>query len=133
MWAACAEARRPRKPKSHHQREALSTSNRPCPGITLRCNHSTSHVGLSVGAPQGIEIAPARTPERFSAPKRPRSVTFHENFDFPKIWSMHKALVFIQSSRCGQRRALISSEDQAMTYWSCLILRDFHLKRLCES
>ena len=27
--------------------------------ITLRCNHSTNHVGWSVEAPQGIEIEPA--------------------------------------------------------------------------
>ena len=31
----------------------------PAEDITLRCNHSTSHVKRSVGAPQGIEIAPA--------------------------------------------------------------------------
>ena len=31
----------------------------PADDITLRCNHSTSHVKSYVGAPQGIEIAPA--------------------------------------------------------------------------
>ena len=31
----------------------------PVDDITLRCNHSTNHVEWSVGAPQGIEIAPA--------------------------------------------------------------------------
>ena len=35
--------------------------------------------------PQGIEIAPARTPERFSARKRPGEWTSHENFDFSKF------------------------------------------------
>ena len=31
----------------------------PADDITLRCNHSTSHLKWYVGAPQGIEIAPA--------------------------------------------------------------------------
>ena len=31
----------------------------PVNDITLRCNHSTNHVEWNVGAPQGIEIAPA--------------------------------------------------------------------------
>ena len=31
----------------------------PAEDITLRCDHSTSHLKCNVGAPQGIEIAPA--------------------------------------------------------------------------
>ena len=37
-----------------------SWSNRPADDITLRCNHLTNHVKWSVGAPQGIEIAPTK-------------------------------------------------------------------------
>ena len=32
-----------------------------------------------------MKFAPARTPERFSARKRPGESTFHENFDFSKF------------------------------------------------
>ena len=35
---------RPRTPKTHHRRRAIWFSNRPWLGITLRCNHSTSHL-----------------------------------------------------------------------------------------
>ena len=38
--------RRPRTPKTHHRRGAIRLSNCPSPGITLRCNHSTSHLWI---------------------------------------------------------------------------------------
>ena len=37
-----------------------------------------------------MKFAPARTPERFRARKRPRSSTFHENLDFSKF-RLHEA------------------------------------------
>ena len=46
---------------------------------------------------------------------------------------MHQGCRPIYSARCGPRRALILGEDQATTHWSYLILRDFYLRRLCES
>ena len=49
------------------------------------------------GAPQGSEIAPAKTPERFRARKRPRSSTFHENFNFSKF-RLHGANPMVHSS-----------------------------------
>ena len=46
---------------------------------------------------------------------------------------MHQACRLMSSSRCGPRRALILGEDQAMMVSDDLILRDFHLRRLCAS
>ena len=44
-----------------------------------------------------MKIAPARTPERFRARKRPRSSTFHENLDFSKF-RLHDANPMVHSS-----------------------------------
>ena len=44
------------------------------------CNHSTSHVESSVGAPQGIEIAPASEFHDFRGLSPPPASLFSENF-----------------------------------------------------
>ena len=46
-------------PKRMNSRTPIRGAIAPAEDITLRCNHSSSHVKWSVGAPQGIEIAPA--------------------------------------------------------------------------
>ena len=51
---------------------------------------STSHVLIQTRRRKAMKFAPARTPERFRARKRPRSCTFHENLDFSKFW-LHDA------------------------------------------
>ena len=38
------ESQKPETSKTYHRRKPLSSSNSPCPGITLRCNHSTNHM-----------------------------------------------------------------------------------------
>ena len=53
----------------------------PADDITLRCNHSTSHVEWNVGAPQGIEIAPANEFHEF------RGLDPSAASIFSKIWS----------------------------------------------
>ena len=53
----------------------------PAEDITLRCNHSTSHVERSAGAPQGIEIAPASEFHEF------RGLNLSAASIFSKIWS----------------------------------------------
>jgi len=51
---------------------------------------------------EAMKFAPARTPERFKARKRPGSSTFHENFDFRKF-RLHDAdplfqIIFVVSN-----------------------------------
>ena len=53
----------------------------PADAITLRCNHSTNHMGWSVGAPQGMEIKPANEFHEFKN-LNPSAASI-----FSKIWS----------------------------------------------
>ena len=57
----------------------------PADAITLRCNHSTSHMKSSVAAPQSIEIAPASEIHHVGAPNGSRTSFFGRNLDFRKF------------------------------------------------
>ena len=65
---------------------ATNWRNHPGDGITLRHNRSTSHVKWKLARRKAMKFAPAMTPGRLKARKRPRSCIFHGNFDFPKLW-----------------------------------------------
>ena len=73
-----------------------------------------------------IEIAPANDFHEFRGPKPSPASIFSKIWSFRKFGSMYNSSRLIRNSRCGQRRALISRQDQAMTYWSCLIYSDFN-------
>ena len=60
----------------------------PADDITLRCNHSTSHVKRSVGAPQGIEIAPANEFHDFRGLSPPPASLFRKISWFSKCGLM---------------------------------------------
>ena len=83
-----------------------------------------------MGAPQGIEIAPASDFGRFRGLKPSPASIFSKISTFRHHGCMHQGCPPMSSSRCGPRRALILGEDQAITHWSYLILKDFHLKAL---
>ena len=86
-----------------------------------------------MSAPQGIEIAPASDFCGFKEPIPSPASIFSKILLFRNLGSGNKVAEFIHSSGCRPRRALIFGEDQAITHRSCLILRDVHLRRLCES
>ena len=86
-----------------------------------------------MGAPQGIEIAPASDFARFRGPNPSPASIFSKISTFRHHGCMRQSCLFVHSSRCGPRRALILGEDQARPGRSCLILKDFHLRRLVES
>ena len=50
---------------------------------------------------KAMKFAPARTPERFRARKRPRTSTIHGNFDFSKFRLHDADPVFQSSSGCA--------------------------------
>ena len=57
----------------------------PVDDITLRCNHSTSHVGWNVGAPRSIEIAPANEFHEFKSLNPSAASIFYRKFGHSKI------------------------------------------------
>ena len=66
--------------------------------------------------------------------RTPHQRQYFRNFRlFRHHGCMHQACHLISSSSCGPRRALILGEEQALMASGSLILRDFHLRRLCES
>ena len=71
--------------------------------------------------------------EPFRVPNPSPMSIFLKILTFRHYGCMYQGCWSIHSSSCGPRRALILGEDQAMTHWSCLILRDFHLRRLGEN
>ena len=56
--------------------------------ITLRCNHSTNHVEWNVGAPQGIEIAPASEFDEFRGLNPSATSIFSKIWSFQNFWFM---------------------------------------------
>ena len=84
------------------------------------------------GAPQGIEIAPASDFRGFRGPNPSPASIFSKNSTFRHHGCMRQGCLSVRSSSCGPRRALILGEDQARPSRSCLILKDFHLRRLRE-
>ena len=55
----CANVRRPRTRETYHRRKRCSSWRSPSPGITLRCNHSTSHMNSYVERRKAMKFAPA--------------------------------------------------------------------------
>ena len=88
---------------------------------------------MKAGAPQGIEIAPANDFGEFRRPNPSPASIFSKISTFRHHGCMHQGCRLMSSSRCGPRRALILGEDQAMMVSDDLILRDFHLRPVCES
>ena len=65
-------------PKRMNSVAAIRGAIAPVEDITLRCNHSTSHVKRKMGAPQGIEIAPASEFHDFRGLSHPPASLFRK-------------------------------------------------------
>ena len=98
-------------PKRTNSRKPIRGAIAPAEDITLRGNHFTSHVKWYVGAPQGIEIAPASEFHDFRGSKLPASVTFSENFSIFKIRPHDGGCVSSYNFFASQRPAVILSEN----------------------
>ena len=106
----------------------------PAGDTTLRCNHSTSHLKWYVGAPQGIEIAPASDFGWFRGSNpSPASI-------FSKIWAFWHFECMHQSSLCtynflnSQRLAVILAEnlplaEKTWSIWKLFRITSFTLTK----
>ena len=129
-------------PKIAKAQTSMATFRRliaPADAITLRCNHSTSHVPSSRGTRARSERPPAG-PEKYTevrgndmSKQHFRFLSFSKNAIFAteisKISSHGKACLDSNSSLESKPQALILAEEQAMIHLSSLIPRDFHFRR----
>ena len=130
-----SRANRPRTSIFYQTPAAKSSSKLPSPGITLRCNHSTSHLWIEdregllfFRNPGGRFRAFLGSGHAFRARAKHRFL--RQNFiNFSVSWTgCWVAYNFLIS----KRQALISRQDQAMTYSNWSILRISQNMTLCE-
>ena len=98
-------------PKRPNSTTPIRGAIAPAEDITLRCNHSTNHVKWCVGAPQGIEIAPANQFHDFKGLSFPSAWFFFEIFMIFEIPPHDAGCVGPYNLFVSQRPAVILSEN----------------------